>query len=84
MPTNCTDLVLLARYIASSCGVSVVHGPHHVAQKLMTTTLPSSCASVTSPVPSSRLPVNPPAFFRSLGGFVLPRPVPLTKRNCPP
>src|SRR5262245_5693207 len=55
-PSITTPLFLYLRYSFDRSGISFLHGPHHVAQKLITTTLPRIDAIVcAAPVVSMNL-----------------------------
>src|ERR687888_1870150 len=79
-PMKSTPRLFILRYTRSNCGVSDLHGVHHAAQKLMTTTLPRVVASEVVP-PSSRVPVNEPACLRSAIEYSWPSGVPEWNSN---
>src|SRR6266542_3684926 len=57
-PTTTTPCPRQRRHAASSLGASDLHGAHHEAQKLSTTTLPRSDASASLPLVSRRERTN--------------------------
>src|ERR1700755_3391721 len=48
MPSSSTPLALYLSYAFERSGISFLHGGHHVAQKLTTTTLPVSWSCVNA------------------------------------
>src|SRR5688572_22976734 len=49
-PTSSTPLSLYFAYSSLLCGMDAIHGPHQVAQKSTTTTLPFMFSALTAPL----------------------------------
>src|SRR6185437_4889239 len=89
MPTNCRPLAPCAACVRTKWGISSRHGPHQVAQKFTTTTLPRHCASGCSrPARSGRTRPRSAADerrrIRDASTAAYPAPTPVTAAIAPP
>src|ERR1035438_856485 len=67
-PSTLNPLSLLARSISMNQGISILHGPHHVAKKSNSTTFPLYSSRCTV-LPSASFSANSGAGLRSVTGL---------------